>query len=180
MQTLRKGDYMIPFKRVDEVIQNLDSYTTTYGSGDTPMFTAKDIAKLLKTLYFNFRINASNDDDVASLIDFIVYTYNNEIYRMFDVLVAEYNPIENYNKSATITDSGTANSTNYNVPVDSTVEKETSKTSVTNGNQHTESVSGNIGTMSTQTMIAQEIDIRTKYNIKMYVVQKFKEFYLIA
>lgn len=171
---------MIPFKRVDEVIQNVDSYTTTYGSDTEPMFTAKDIAKLLKTLYFNFRISAANDSDVASLIDFIVYTYSNEIYRMFDVLVAEYNPIENYNKSATITDTGNADSTNFNVPVDSTAEKETSKTSVTNGNTHIETVTGNIGTMSTQNMIVQEMDIRTKYNIKMFVVQKFKEFYLIA
>lgn len=164
---------------INDVIQDMGKYTAVYMSDDgKTMYTARDIAQLIKLLYFNFKINADNDDDINAMIEFISYNYRTEITRMYDVLNATYNPIENYNKTATITDSGNADSTNYNVPVDTISEKETSKTSVTNGNTHTEHVSGNIGTMSTQNMIQQELEIRTLNNIKMFVVARFKEFYI--
>lgn len=164
---------------IGDVIKDMSKYTTEYKTDDeNTMYTALDIAKLILLFYYNFKINADNDDDIIAMIDFISYNYRNEITRMYDVLNVEYNPIENYNKTSTITDAGNADSTNYNVPVDTITEKETSKTSVTNGNTHTEHVTGNIGTMSTQNMINQEIEIRTLNNIKMFVVARFKEFYI--
>lgn len=168
------------FKTIDTVISDLNAYTTTYKYDDKTMFTARDIAWLIKTLFYNFKINADNDNDVASMIDFIVYNYNDEIKRMYNVLNIEYNPVENYNKTSTITDMGNADNTNFNVPVDMITEKETSKTSVTTGNTRSETTTGNIGVMSTQNMITQELELRTIYNIKMFVVQRFKEFYCIV
>ena len=168
------------FKTIDAVITDMNKYTASYKSDDNTMFTSREIAQLIKTLFYNFKINADNDDDVASMIDFIVYNYDDEIKRMYNVLNVNYNPIENYNKSSTITDNGTADNTNYNVPVDTITEKETSKTSVSTGNTRSESTTGNIGVMSTQNMITQELELRTLYNIKMFVVQRFKEFYCIA
>lgn len=168
------------FNRIDNVMSDMSVFTAVYKDGDKTMFTAAEIAQLIKTLFYNFRVNADSEADIASMIDFIVYNYDTEIKRMYNVLTVEYNPIENYNKTSTVTDTGNANSTNYNVPVDSTAEKETSKTAVTNGNTRVETTSGNIGTMSTQNMITQEMEIRVAYNVKMFVVQRFKEFYLIA
>lgn len=164
---------------VNDAIKDLDTYTTEYKADNgNVMFTAKEIAKLIKTLYYNFKVNADGDDDIKSMIDFIVFNYDNEIRRMYEVLTVSYNPIENYNKTATITDTLNSIGANYNVPVDSITEKETAKNSVDSTNSHSEHITGNIGTMSTQNMITQELEIRTLYNIKMFVVARFKEFYI--
>lgn len=164
---------------ISNVIKDLDSYTAEYTAGDgRVMFTAKEIAKLIKTLYYNFKVNADGDADIKAMIEFIVFNYDNEIRRMYEVLTVSYNPIENYNKTATITDTLNSIGANYNVPVDSYTEKETSKNSVDSTNSHSEHITGNIGTMSTQNMIQQELEIRTLNNIKMFVVARFKEFYI--
>lgn len=171
---------MRDFKRIDTVINDFSKFTSVYNDGDIQMFTATEIAKLIRTLFYNFRVNADNEYDVAAMIDFIAFNYDTEIKRMFRVLTVDYNPIENYNKTSTITDTGNADSTNFNVPVDTNDEKETSKTTVNNGNTRVENTTGNIGTMSTQNMISQELELRVRYNVKMFVVQRFKEFYCIA
>lgn len=169
------------YKLVSEIVQPAQvSEKAVKDKDGKTIFTYREIAMLLRTLFYNFRINVDMSEEVELLIDFICYNYNLEIQRMWDVVSATYNPIENYNKTSTITDAGSASNTHSNVPADSTAEKETSHDSATSGNTRTEHTSGNIGVMSTQSMILQEIEVRTKSNIKMFVVQRFKEFYIIA
>lgn len=122
--------------------------------------------------------------------------------RLYDTTLLEYNPIENYNRTETITESekrnDTLNSTsetngnseqiNQNVAFNNTdfanneknmINNDTSVTDNSNNSYNTDrttshNAKGNIGVTTSQTMIKQERDI-SEFNIVQYIVDDFKQ-----
>ena len=118
-----------------------------------------------------------------------------EIRKLYNILTLEYNAIENYNKISKITDVSVSKSNNKNnievtnensvTPYNSndyqnneltrtTANKDTNYNENCNDTTitHSEDTHGNIGVMSTQNMIQQEIDL-TKFNYYETVISKY-------
>jgi hypothetical protein len=115
--------------------------------------------------------------------------------RMYDAMQLEYNPIENYNRSETWTDSETeeteanteTSGTNTNQVAGFNSEEFTNKdkgtgtgTEAGSGSRetsstHTGNVSGNIGVTTSQQMLQQELDIAPKLEIYKVISESFKK-----
>ena len=110
--------------------------------------------------------------------------------RVYKVINAQYNPLENYNKKETWADtdigsaSGSSNATNTNKVVGYndtafTNHDQDSGTASSNSSSRLESrhngtISGNIGVTTSQEMLEQELDIAPKTDIYAYIVRSFK------
>lgn len=122
--------------------------------------------------------------------------------KMYNTTVLEYNPIENYNRTETITESEKRNDTltsttestgnseqiNQNVAFNNTdfanneknmVNNDTSLTGNTNNAYNTDrtttnSTKGNIGVTTSQQMIEQERQV-SEFNIVQFIVDDFKQ-----
>lgn len=90
--------------------------------------------------------------------------------RILTALTEEYNPIHNYDRNETWTDTGesTAGVMGYNST------KFTDANKVNTGNTRTGHAYGNIGVTTSAQMIEQEIDIRTRQTMLDIVVDSFK------
>lgn len=115
--------------------------------------------------------------------------------RMYDAMQLEYNPIENYNRTETWTDSETeeteasteTSGTNTNQVAGFNSEEFTNKdkgtgtgTEAGTGSRettssHTGNVSGNIGVTTSQQMLQQELDIAPKLEIYKVISESFKK-----
>lgn len=115
--------------------------------------------------------------------------------RMYDAMQLEYNPIENYNRTETWTDSETENTeantetsgTNTNQVAGFNSEEFTNKDKGTGtgteagtgsretSSSHTGNVSGNIGVTTSQQMLQQELDIAPKLEIYKVISESFKK-----
>lgn len=115
--------------------------------------------------------------------------------RMYDAMQLEYNPIENYNRSETWTDSEKekteanteTSGTNTNQVAGFNSEEFTNKdkgtgtgTEAGTGSRettssHTGNVSGNIGVTTSQQMLQQELDIAPKLEIYKVISESFKK-----
>lgn len=115
--------------------------------------------------------------------------------RMYDAMQLEYNPIENYNRNETWTDSETeeteanteTSGTNTNQVAGFNSEEFTNKdkgtgtgTEAGTGSRETSSthsgnVSGNIGVTTSQQMLQQELDIAPKLEIYKVISESFKK-----
>lgn len=115
--------------------------------------------------------------------------------RMYDAMKLEYNPIENYNRTETWTDSETeeteanteTSGTNTNQVAGFNSEEFTNKdkgtgtgTEAGTGSRettssHTGNVSGNIGVTTSQQMLQQELDIAPKLEIYKVISESFKK-----
>ena len=90
--------------------------------------------------------------------------------RISRALTEEYNPIHNYDRNETWTDTGesTAGVMGYNST------KFTDANKVNTGNTRTGHAYGNIGVTTSAQMIEQEIDIRTRQTMADIIVDSFK------
>lgn len=115
--------------------------------------------------------------------------------RMYDAMQLEYNPIENYNRTETWTDSETeeteanteTSGTNTNQVAGFNSEEFTNKDKGTGtgteagtgsretSSSHTGNVSGNIGVTTSQQMLQQELDIAPKLEIYKVISESFKK-----
>lgn len=115
--------------------------------------------------------------------------------RMYDAMQLEYNPIENYNRTETWTDSETeeteasteTSGTNTNQVAGFNSEEFTNKDKGTGSgteagtgsretsSTHTGNVSGNIGVTTSQQMLQQELDIAPKLEIYKVISESFKK-----
>lgn len=115
--------------------------------------------------------------------------------RMYDAMQLEYNPIENYNRNETWTDSETeeteanteTSGTNTNQVAGFNSEEFTNKDKGTGtgteagtgsretSSTHTGNVSGNIGVTTSQQMLQQELDISPKLEIYKVISESFKK-----
>lgn len=165
----------------DIINLNEISDTDVFKDGDDVVFKYKDIATLCLQFYRSFSMPFIEDTtQFKACLDNICSLSGDAIKRMYQTLKEEYKPLENYNKTSTITDTGNADNTHSNVPSDSIVEKETSKDVINNSNTRTETTTGNIGVTTSQQMLESEIELRMRYNINLYVTQLVKTWYMIA
>lgn len=115
--------------------------------------------------------------------------------RMYDAMQLEYNPIENYNRTETWTDSETeeteantqTSGTNTNQVAGFNSSEFTNKDKGTGSgteagtgsrettSSHTGNVSGNIGVTTSQQMLQQELDIAPKLEIYKVISESFKK-----
>lgn len=115
--------------------------------------------------------------------------------RLYDAMQLEYNPIENYNRTETWTDSENEESSANNSGNSSNTHKVVgyNNESLTNANsdtatltesgtgerdkttEHTGNVSGNIGVTTSQQMLQQELDIVPKLEIYKVISESFKK-----
>lgn len=119
-------------------------------------------------------------------------TRENPIWsRVLAAITAKYNPLENYNKKETWSDtdigsnsaSGSSTDTDKvsGFNSDSLVNsKQTSNTSSGSGSsrlesRHTGTISGNIGVTTSQEMLQQELDISGELDIYKYISESFKK-----
>jgi len=165
----------------DIIKLNEFSDTDVFNDGNDVIFKYKDIAELCLQFYRTFSMPfIENTLQFKACLDNVCSLSGDAIKRMYQTLKAEYNPLENYNKTSTITDSGNADNTHSNVPSDSIIEKETSKDVINNSNTRTETTRGNIGVTTSQQMLESEMELRMRYNINLYVTQIVKTWYMIA
>lgn len=106
--------------------------------------------------------------------------------KMWDALMEEYNPIENYDRTEDSTSdntftAGTQNVTENEISAMNTsgYSNDTKNTSVNSGTDESDNVyhsrvHGNIGVTTTQQMIQQELELR-KWNLFEYIADKFEE-----
>ena len=107
--------------------------------------------------------------------------------RISDGLSAEYNPIENYDRTEESTDTGnvngTANSENFNTSFESGEYQATQKNDTGSNTQSTverkSRVHGNIGVTTNQQMLTQEMDMR-KTDIYSIICNEFKRKFCIC
>lgn len=155
-----------------------------------------DIAYTLLHDFGHFRAYS-----VESYVDWVfnwerfarIHTHDFE--RMYTALYADYNPIENYNKQSVIVDDGETGATE-NAPIVATVSQVADDTvnaanpfipqskSITHGktennNTRTENTHGNIGVMTNQSMISDELSLRSTKNMITTIVRMFAEMELI-
>lgn len=138
--------------------------------------SANDIYDYLKFHYGSFRCSCADDkNDFKALWNHFIRIRHNEIKQIYTALVAEYNPIENYNKTDT-TVTPTLTTHIYESGDDLNLH-ETNKT-VSDNATITNTVHGNIGVMTNQSMITDEIKLRTSTNICKEVCAMFFGEYL--
>ena len=115
--------------------------------------------------------------------------------RILSVITAEYNPLENYNRNETWTDivdedtsaTTTGNSDNtHKVSAYNDVQLVNSSQDVVNATEtgtgakdstttRTGNVSGNIGVMTSQKMLEEELEVARKVDIYKYISESFKQ-----
>lgn len=129
--------------------------------------------------------------NVVKAYDFIDYyetwvdIHHTSIIDIYKTLTAEYNPLTNYDKTSTITTTGSASTTgNNDVTTQETTEdnnnfNDTAKSVSNSGatsnstNTVTETTTGNIGTMTTGYMLAEEVTNRIKYCFAEIILKMF-------
>lgn len=115
------------------------------------------------------------DPDNIAILQDIINEWSDYTNKLYETTKYEYNPIENYDRIESATDnevenssaSGNSNSTLKSAGMESNNMADTNKTesdSSANSNRnnnktHNARIHGNVGTMSTQSMIMQERDI---------------------
>lgn len=175
---------------VDYVISNLtpsDKAKFNIKSGDETIATSTDVLNYMLYTYGSFEIV---DRDILTFIShWTTFTaiHNHEFVRIYNTLHQEYDPLANYDKHSTITTSGTTSSnssggiTAYETTENDSTQVETGKTdntasaTVDNSNSVTETTTGNIGTMTTGYMLAEEIRNRLTFSFIPIVVDKFAD-----
>lgn len=131
----------------------------------------------MKNHYGTFRcIHADDKNEFMALWNHFVNINGNEIIKINTALNAEYNPIHNYDKTDTTT---TIDNTvhQYETGDDSTTHETASVK--TDGTTITNTVSGNIGVMTTQSMIESEVSLRASINLCKKVCKMFSDEYFI-
>lgn len=122
--------------------------------------------------------------------DFITQ-YTPEFTRIYKALKADYNPLHNYDKDETITSTqnkpdanghiGTLTTTVYQTADDTVstsspyIPQAKTDTTGTMINEVHNVTKGNIGVMTTQSMITDEVALRLSHNIIDVIIRKFAE-----
>lgn len=164
---------------LSEILSDAESNTLniTVNIGTPPVSTTvcthDDILNRLKYTYGTFRCcHCDTWLEFKAYFNHFVSLNSHEIGRMYTALRAEYNPIENYNKSD-ITIASASATHSYDRADDSALQ-ETGKI-VSDSTQLTNTVHGNIGVMTNQSMINDEISMRISLNLTKIVVDMFSD-----
>lgn len=108
--------------------------------------------------------------------------------RAYAALMANYNPIHNYDKTENWEEwgDGKSNGTtdrdvagfndNANLTKDSKI---STNDSMNNHGKHIGSIKGNIGVKTTQSMIEEELNLRINYNIYQMISDSFKSYFCV-
>lgn len=122
--------------------------------------------------------------------------HTHDFERIYTALYTDYAPLENYNKTSTITDSGSDGAKDAAHAIISTIEqvaddtvstaspyipqnKTTTYGKTEHDNTRTENMHGNIGVTTSMTMLTEELNGRLKYNMIETIVRLFAEMELI-
>lgn len=160
-------------KILESVEQNTLGITVTIGESQVTVCTHDNILNRFKYTYGTFRCcHCDTWLEFKAYFNHFVSLNSHEIGRMYTALVAEYNPIENYNKNDQTT-TLTATTHSYDRADDSALH-ETSKI-VSDGTTITNITHGNIGVMTNQSMINDEIKMRIDLNLTKIVVDMFSD-----
>lgn len=172
-------------------IKWLDSYTDFSGYGGELVDAILDVCGELPCIY-------RNPDELKKWVR-IWFFKNLPVWKkLVKTTHYEYDPIANYDRKETVTDtstirsSGTNNSENNSIErvsafnSDSMTDKQSGTfNGTTSGNMDVEKtdsrtveIKGNIGVMTTQDMIKQEREI-SKFDVCYYVAEQFKERFCI-
>lgn len=155
-----------------------------------------DISETLDHDFGNYTvIKCENHTDFIFEWNRFVRIHQHDFERIYTALYSDYNPIENYNKISTIIDDGETGATS-NSPITSIIEqvaddtvstanpyipqnKTTSYGKTETDNTRTENTHGNIGTMTNQTMITDECNMRLRYNLINMICHTYADLELI-
>lgn len=96
---------------------------------------------------------------------------------------AEYDPIENYDRTEEWTDSGTSSGTShntdtimgYNATTQSPASGSDGSSSGSASSTHTGRTHGNIGVTTSQQMLEQELTVAPKLNVYDYIIDSFRK-----
>lgn len=129
--------------------------------------------------------NVIKTHDFVDYYETWVTIHHTSIIDIYKTLIAEYNPLANYDKTSTITTTGSATTSgNNDITTQETTEdndsfnntaKSISNSGATSSNTNTvtETTTGNIGTMTTGYMLAEEITNRIKYCFAEIILKMF-------
>lgn len=155
----------------------------------------------LNIQFGNFEsIHANDLDSLKDVWEKFVNINSDEIVRMYNALKSKYNPVENYDRTESTTNTSTntveSGAKSDNLPTvtsyattensdtwNKTDKTESSGATITNGNGSntiTSHVHGNIGTTKNTDMIADEITLRITNNITNIVCRMFIDLECIA
>ena len=103
--------------------------------------------------------------------------------RIAKAAAASYDPIENYDRQETWTDTGTSSGTShntdtimgYNAATQSPASGSDGSTSGSASSTHTGRTHGNIGVTTSQQMLEQELEVSPKLNVYNYIIDSFKK-----
>ena len=95
--------------------------------------------------------------------------------RLQDALAAEYNPIENYDRHETWTDSTRGNALTRVAGYNGGAMADADSAENSGNATHSGNVHGNIGVTTAQQMITEEIKLRTEQNITDIIIDQFKK-----
>ena len=180
IQNRRKTTMYKKYTAVSTVLENLKDtdlsafdVVTHYDNTDITL-SGSLIIRAFKQKYsmFNF-VHVNNVPTFkTSWLNFINTNHNN-ISKIIAAIYATYNPIDNYDKNSEITDTlnrdnAKLTNTNKQTADDTTTFYNDTQSETTQDkpvvNTHTEHTRGNIGVMTTQSMIISEISLRTTMN----------------
>lgn len=183
---------------LDRSISTTDTFKITLfpGTENAVEISGDDISDTLDHDLGNYTvIKCENHTDFIFEWTRFVRIHQHDFERIYTALYAEYNPIENYNKNSTITDDGETGAPS-NSPIISTIEqvaddtvstetpyipqnRTTSYGKTENNNTRTELTHGNIGVMTNQSMITDEITMRLHYNMVNIICRAYADLELI-
>lgn len=155
----------------------------------------------LNIQFGNFEsIHAADLDSLKDVWEMFVNINSDEIFKMYNALKSKYNPIENYDRTESTTNTSTNNvesgaksdnlptvtsyaTTENNDSWNKTDKTESSGATITSGsgsNTITSHIHGNIGTTKNTDMISDEITLRISSNITNIVCRMFIDWECIA
>lgn len=183
---------------LDKSIAITDNFKITLfpGTENAVEIDGDDITDTLDHDYGNYTvIKCENHTDFLFEWNRFVRIHQHDFERMYTALYAEYNPIENYNKNSTIVDDGETGATAA-APITSIIEQVADDTVTSenpyipqnktqsygkteNNNTRTENTHGNIGVMTNQAMITDEIMLRLRMNMVDTICRAYANLELI-
>lgn len=159
---------------------------------DIVIVSGNTIKLTLKQMFGSFEILHSDSiDDVIGYWNNFKTVYRSTFTRIYDTLTAEYNVLDNYDKTSTVTVTGSGSSTvnntmtNKETTEDSAIFHDVSNsigsntTTANNSNTTTETTHGNIGVTTSMQMISQEYKGRIEMNLVKIICELYAETELI-
>lgn len=184
------------YASVKEVVMSLhttENYTlplsfTEDGTTHNLTILGTDFLSALLFSYSFFRfVHIKDETDFDTYFTFFKTANLENINRLYFALYKTYNPVENYDKNSTITNTPNKNGVDMTTESKELIETTMTKTHevIVNGESNlqsetTEHTHGNIGTTKSTDMIDAEIETRMKHNLIHCIVDMFAKSEIIC